>query len=384
MDNTKENTCISFYGKHNISPVRQDISDFNRHLSRREKLFRTLGLPHMLFSGKSVLEVGPGSGHNSLVFFEWGANVDFVEPNPKGQEGICELLDKYDVVKEQWNLFRCRIEEFNTEKKYDVILAEGFIPILYNRSEVISKIVDLVKPGGIVVVTCMDDLSFFFEVLKRTIGHRLLQKKKIESFEKRVEILCNAFSSHLKSLKSSSRLLEDWVTDIFLTPPIIGKILSIAECVEEFGNQFMILGTSPSMFTDYSWYKDVDYDLTKMNSIQFQEKRHVLMMYDLEESVRTVESNRNLVKYAYDFRNLVGSVEHDLNEKNTKEIVEVLRNISTITSEIDVRISDAISEGIMLLLDEDLNESKILNASKLAIAFGRGQQYVSLVKNVIA
>ena len=138
------------------------------------------------------------------------------------------------------------------------------------------------------------------------------------------------------------------------------------------------------MFTDYSWYKDVDYDLTKMNSIQFQEKRHVLMMYDLEESVRTVESNRNLVKYAYDFRNLVGSVEHDLNEKNTKEIVEVLRNISTITSEIDVRISDAISEGIMLLLDEDLNESKILNASKLAIAFGRGQQYVSLVKNVIA
>ncbi len=380
MSNKEANPFISHYGKHNISPVRQDITDFNRHLLRREKLFRILGIPRILFSNRTILEVGPGGGYNSLAFFEWGANVDFVEPNPKAHEELPDLLDKYNIARERWNLFRGRIEDYDTKKRYDVIIAEGLIPGLYDRKVILSKITKLISPGGVIVVTCMDDLSYFFEVLKRVIGQCLLQKLKIEKFEGKVEILSRAFSSHLKSLKYSSRLLEDWVMDNCITPVLTGKYFSIAECIEEFGDRFTFLGSSPSMFTDYSWYKDVDFNSRKSNFTQFYKKRHVLMLYDMDESVRTIEDNEYLVKVASEFRHLAGKVENNLNEENVKEIVKVLHEISRITSDINIKISDAINEGIMLLLDQSLDESKISNATNLSSAFGRGQQYVSMIK----
>lgn len=56
------NTILDFYREHGISPVHQDISDFNYHCMRREKLYRKLGVPTLLFDKAEVLEVGPGGG----------------------------------------------------------------------------------------------------------------------------------------------------------------------------------------------------------------------------------------------------------------------------------------------------------------------------------
>lgn len=82
----QENPLLLFYRENNISPVHQDIENFEIHLKRREKLYRQLGIPPAVFSNKTILEIGPGGGYNALVFFSWGAKVDFVEPNPKAQD----------------------------------------------------------------------------------------------------------------------------------------------------------------------------------------------------------------------------------------------------------------------------------------------------------
>ena len=57
---------LEFYEENNISPVRQDITNLERHIQRRSSLYEQLGLPSLLFRDKKILEVGPGSGHNSL------------------------------------------------------------------------------------------------------------------------------------------------------------------------------------------------------------------------------------------------------------------------------------------------------------------------------
>ena len=67
-----KNKFIEYYGKHEMSPVKQDLSDFNRHCAKREKLYRQLGMPVIAFEGKRILEVGPGSGYNTLAFILWG------------------------------------------------------------------------------------------------------------------------------------------------------------------------------------------------------------------------------------------------------------------------------------------------------------------------
>lgn len=69
------NKWLEYYAEHEISPVRQDLSDINRHFAKREKLYRQLGLPCVIFEGKKILEVGPGSGYNTLAFFSWGGGM---------------------------------------------------------------------------------------------------------------------------------------------------------------------------------------------------------------------------------------------------------------------------------------------------------------------
>lgn len=67
-----ENVFLSYYKEKNISPVKQDISDLQLHCRRREKLYRQLGLPFCLFKDKNILEIGPGSGYNTLVLLHGG------------------------------------------------------------------------------------------------------------------------------------------------------------------------------------------------------------------------------------------------------------------------------------------------------------------------
>lgn len=67
-----DNTLLNFYIENNISPVKQNISNLAVHIKRREKLYRQLGIPTQLFGNSKILEIGPGSGYNTLAFFEWG------------------------------------------------------------------------------------------------------------------------------------------------------------------------------------------------------------------------------------------------------------------------------------------------------------------------
>lgn len=384
MNKKVSNPFIYFYGKHDISPVHQDISDFQLHLKRREKLYRLLGIAPIVFSGKKILEIGPGGGYNSLAFFQWQSSVDFIEPNPTAQRELFQLLKKYRIDKKKWNLFPCRIEDFSNKRKYGIIIAEGFIPGLFDRRKIVSKISELIVPGGIIVVTCVDEIGFLFELIKRIIGHRLLYRKKVETFGEKVKLLSRAFFSHLRCLPNASRPVRDWVTDSFLNPGIYGKFFSITEAIEEFGKDFILLGSSPAMFTDYSWYKDVDYDSRESTLEQFYKKRHMLILYSLkEETRRSIEANSFLNSLVSELRKLASKVENNLNQNNIKYLVSLLKKISISTADIDARIPEAINEGIELLLDKDLDELKISKASNLAMAFGKGQQYISLV-NIFA
>lgn len=378
MSNEKDNPFVSFYGKYNISPVHQDITDIEVHLWRREKLYRKLGLPPIAFSDKTILEVGPGGGYNALAYFQWGANVDFVEPNPKAQEELPELLKNNGVKRDQWRLFKEKIEDYPSTIKYDIVIAEGFIPGLYNISEVVAKLSELVNNGGVVVVTCVDDISYFFEHVKRIIASHLILD--VESFTDKVQILTQAFSTHLKTLKNASRSVEDWVTDQFLNPAIYANFFGIDDCLKLFGEEFEFLGSSPAIFTDSSWYKELDWESRDGLLEQFYQKRHILLLKDLPESARLVSENKKLYEAVYNLRRYVGGIEGHLISDNTEKIIDFLKKISIMTKEINSKIPEAIDEAISLLSDKNVNAEKVSQADKLAAAFGRGQQYVCMVK----
>jgi len=378
---SKSNPFIDFYGKHKISPVRQDISDFKKHLKRREKLYRTLGIPIIAFSNNDVLEVGPGGGYNTLCFFNWGANVDLVEPNPAGYEEMVELFSKNKIDPKSWNLFKSMIEDYNTDKLYDVVVAEGFLPGIKSRYQILSKISSLVKKGGVVVVTCVDDISYFFEYLRRLLAIRLIEIKNVKVFQEKVELLSKAFHTHLNSLKHSSRFIGDWVEDVLLNPAAVyGDFFSIADCIKEFDNNFEFLGSSPNMFTDYSWYKDVDFRLKDEIIDQFNRKRHLLLSLNLKESINCIDKNMKLFELCKKVRLTVNDNNELLNKRVVLIIIDILEEIKILTKDLDSKITIALDEIKELLSDDNLSKEKIANSSKITSIFGRGMQYVSMVK----
>src|SRR5687768_7560883 len=90
---------LAFYTAHGISPVRQDISDWERHRQRRSALYRQLGILPAYLKVRSVLEVGPGSGHNALYTASLGpSRFVLVEGNSTGIGDIRALFAEHPDI----------------------------------------------------------------------------------------------------------------------------------------------------------------------------------------------------------------------------------------------------------------------------------------------
>jgi ubiquinone/menaquinone biosynthesis C-methylase UbiE len=65
---------IDFYTKIGFAPTQQQSGMQFTHQLNRRNLYRKLGLHPRVFQGANVLEVGPGSGENSIDLLSRGIN----------------------------------------------------------------------------------------------------------------------------------------------------------------------------------------------------------------------------------------------------------------------------------------------------------------------
>lgn len=379
----EENDFLKFYGKHNISPVKQDLNDREIHYKRRGKLYRQLGMPDVLFKNANLLEVGPGGGYNTLAFFEYLGggvkHIDLVEANPKGIEDMKLLFNEID--KDRYTIFPCVIEEYISNKKYDVVIAESFIQFLKNQQEVIDILKEKVIEGGVVVITCSDEICFFIEQMKRLLAHAYV--KDIDDYETKVKILAEQFKPQLAKLRGVSRSAEDWVQDQLLNEAgVNGCSLSIEDAINYFGDDFDVLGCSPNMFTDYSWYKDIWYDYKADYIEQFREKNINLMLANMKDEI-CIDKDKSisLCRVVKDIKELAVKYEDKFEYAYVEQIIEKIDILESLVDLDNTELSVIIND-IKKALDELKNTNKI-NLKKYCeffAAFGRTQQYISFVK----
>lgn len=381
-----KNDFLKYYGEKNISPVEQDIADLQAHYAKREKLYRQLGMPVMMFKDKEICEVGAGSGYNTLAFFNWEVkHVDIVEANPCGVMNMKQLFKEKSVEEDKYSIYEMAIEQFETYKKYDIVIAEGFLSHIPNQQEVIDKLKSICKEDGIVVVTCDDDTCLYIERMKRLIAHVLIGD--IKDYEEQVEYLAQIFEPQLKQLRGVSRGAKDWVKDQLLNPAMINNCsLNMVEAMYKFGEKCKCYGTSPRMFTDYSWYKDIWNNEIVNYEEQYTRKNASLMLSTLKEEIclsqeegeklnhlvseskklqAIYEKNKN-VSILSDIKKCNDDICSILNEKS-KDLTCVLRDIS-------LAITDLIENGI-----EQFDFSKY---QYFFSAFGRTLHYVSFKNSI--
>ncbi len=313
------------------------------HFEHRRKLYRQCGIPTIAFRNAEILEVGPGGGYNTLAFFHWGSrHIDLVEANPRGIEDMKSLFGYQEIPEDKYDIISCKIEDYSTEKKYDIIIAEGFLSNVPNQQEIIDKLKDLAAPDGIIVVTCIDNVSCFVENMKRLIGKVMV--RDILSYQDKLSFLSEIFGKQLAMLKGVSRPTEDWVQDNILNPVINDNLeLSMLQAICFFGG-YDVLGSSPQMFVDYSWYKDIWYAYKEDYKRQFREKHMGLLLTNMPEQIMAVEKAGRLERHFKCIRNLVSEYDKTLQSNYIEEILIHMNEMEEDLQGIDGKFLDVFAE----------------------------------------
>jgi 2-polyprenyl-3-methyl-5-hydroxy-6-metoxy-1,4-benzoquinol methylase len=90
----------------------------------------------------SVLDIGAGIGEVIDVFKDNGWDCDIVELNPAAIEWL---------KKRGHNVNEVHFEEFEVDKKYDVVMAWGVVEHVLDPLDFLKRAYKLVKPGGVFI-----------------------------------------------------------------------------------------------------------------------------------------------------------------------------------------------------------------------------------------
>ena len=228
----------------------------------------------------------------------------------------------------------------------------------------------------------MNRLGLFIEYLKRIAA--LGMTVDIVDDVQREERLIEIFTPQLKKLFGVSRPVRDWVQDQILNPAGNGKaFFELGEAVEALPDNYHLLGSSPQLFRDLSWYKDVRYP--KRVEIQKEIKKKLATLFlagssevCLDEAA--VESLENSVKvimaHGFDF-------EEKRNKDDLYQIAMELHKMENLIIPIGDRIHLIIQEAVDCF-------TKLASGEKVdfepyphwASAFGRTMSYMAASRDM--
>lgn len=143
-----------YYATQNVRPTWADFGDdaeLSKYAALREIMFLRLMLPPAIFAGKRLLEFGPDTGENSLIFAQWGAKLTLVEPSAEAHSYIRSYFSKFGLGARLDDVIAASLLEFSADRKFDVIDAEGFIYTIQPNSAWIKKAGECLQSDGFLI-----------------------------------------------------------------------------------------------------------------------------------------------------------------------------------------------------------------------------------------
>jgi len=374
---------VDFYTKEGISPVAQDIEDLEKHFRRRHALYRHVGIVPGLLSGRSVLEFGPGSGHNSIVTASMHpARYLLVDANPVGLERTRDLLGQLtgdgatDI-----SVVESYIESFETSERFDLVLCEGVLPTQESPTELLSHIAQFVKPGGIILITCIDAASYLAEQLRRLTA--TLATRKGFSTEEKIAVLVPLLGPHLDTIEGMGRSHEDWILDNVIQPFQGRALMGLEEAIDALHPEFSVHGTSPNFLVDRRWYKRITGPASDFNAIANQmylSELHNFIDARTAHSVRDPQDNRALLAACNEAYEAIVNHSEERNSAATARVMQALEALRGEMAGLDPLTVRSFDDFLAVAQRLQTGERDV-EWGDFASWFGQGQQYLSMVRD---
>ena len=192
-------SLFNYYETKDIRPTYSAFDDqgqLDKYLAQRRNFFYRLNLPHTFFNGKSILEFGPDTGENALVFAKWGAILTLVEPIKDAHKYIRNYFTKYNMESSIQELIAASLLEFESKSKFEVIDAEGFIYTIQPNDAWIKKAKECLKEDGLFIISYIDYYGGFIELLQKAIYNSVKRSSKFgEGVDTAKHIFLNKWNS---------------------------------------------------------------------------------------------------------------------------------------------------------------------------------------------
>ena len=196
----------------------KSLKDLESYDLERQSLFTDkLFLPPRMFRDAKLIEFGPDSGENSLVFARWGASCKLIEPNPKAHSVIKNYFNKYKLSDKLDKLVLSDLLSYSKylkpSEKFDIIDAEGFIYTIRPESLWIDIFNRILNDNGFVIIYYCEAFGSFMELSLKVIHTRICELTGMGDLEAAQKLYAAKWKSipHKRSMKS-------WLMDILKNP----------------------------------------------------------------------------------------------------------------------------------------------------------------------
>ncbi|BBO07128.1 MULTISPECIES: class I SAM-dependent methyltransferase [Bradyrhizobium] len=212
-----EDKLFNYYERQDVLPTFGNFkssTELGAYASQRRELFSDkLVLPPRLFRDADVLEFGPDSGENALVFAGWGANMTLAEPNRHAHPKIQAYFAHFGLTQRLRELGLADVEGFRSERRFDIIDAEGFIYTVQPSEKWLGIFHRLLNPDGYAVVSYYERYGGFFELALKAIhaaGKALGGRAPLDTAKMLFEAKWDSIPH--------TRSFESWLMDVLENP----------------------------------------------------------------------------------------------------------------------------------------------------------------------
>jgi 2-polyprenyl-3-methyl-5-hydroxy-6-metoxy-1,4-benzoquinol methylase len=374
-----------YYSKENVSPVSQKIENIRAHRFRRQRLLFALGIPQIAFKNKDILEVGPGSGFNSIVVYESNPKTyTLIEANLFGLNEARNNLTKFKKrsISTKLKFINRSILKINPVKKYDLVLCEGVLSGIKNLKQFLKKLDCFVKPNGLLILSTVDEISYLADSIRRLLIQTDIKGETCNpySLAKKYE---PALKRHFRNLKGMSRPVQDWIVDNAVNPASNLPLYNLPEIIHTLNGKYDVLETWPKYIEDWRWYKNLVGQRSNFNAVaksQYWAKCHNLLSHRHYLEARNAKTNKKLYYECKRFRVSLRKYEKQPSNENLHKISMTLGRVA---NKMPVLLSDEKSILVnlkRLLCKPNFDQQKFLKNPAFMRWFCRGQQYISLVR----
>jgi hypothetical protein len=342
----------------------------------KDLLYIKLGVSNFQIMNMQILEIGPGSGENLVRLIEKGPKkLDILDGSKKVINNLKSVID-FKTVEHEFIL--ADAENYKSNTKYNLVIAEGMICFQINPVEMYRNISNLVSKDGILIITTSDEFSIFSEIVRRFLAKTIFLNLTLT--DQMLNKVNEFFSQDFKHLPGMTRDQKHWILDSIFSP-WGGELFTVRDALEAIEKDFKFLSSSPYFIEDWRWYKDPTYlleienhnfeiDFYMKNCINFLDHRFTVKPIEIE-TYKVLSAL--LKKFYYDVREfVVNDVDYSILDFNLF-IKELLSHSKYFHDETNLSIKSLL----------DWSESKkIEDLEHFRELWGRGQQFMSLLRRV--